>query len=295
MRCVGVALLACLIGSTHAAAGEVERVVVNGAQLAYRQAGRGTPLVLVHGGLQDYRVWEAHLAAFGARYRAIAYSRRNHFPNEVSADGTSDVMGGVHGDDLAGLIEGLGLGRVHVVAHSGGGLAALFFAAQHPELIRTLSVNEPPAAALLLNAAGGTEALAEFRARMTPAREAFRVGELERGMRLFADAVGGPGTYARRSETERRMMRDNVLERVADARTSTQAPAFSCEMAKRITAPTLLINGARSPAIFHRIVDELLRCVPDGERVVIPGASHTVPAENPTGFQDAVLAFLARN
>jgi pimeloyl-ACP methyl ester carboxylesterase len=279
----------------HAAAGEVERLLVNGTELAHVEAGRGAPVVLVHGGLQDYRLWEAHLVVFGQRYRAIAYSRRNHFPNAVSADGTSDAMGDVHGGDLAGLIKGLGLGRVHVVAHSGGALAALFVAAEHPELIRTLTVNEPPATALLLNSAGGPEVLAEFRARMTPAREAFRAGDLERGARLFADAVGGPGTFDRRSEAERRMMMDNVLERVADAKAASQPPPFTCEMARRISAPTLLMNGARSPAIFRRIVDELERCVPNRERVVVPDASHTVPGENPVGFDEAVLAFLAKH
>lgn len=295
MRGIGIALIASLIVPMYAAAGEVERVAVNGTELAYVEVGRGDPVVLVHGGLQDYRLWQTHLAVFSQRYRAIAYSRRNHFPNAVSTDGASDAMGDVHGDDLAGLIERLELGRVHVVAHSGGALAALFFAAEHPELIRSLSVNEPPATALLLEVPGGTEALAEFRARMTPARDAFQIGELERGALLFADAVGGPGTYERRSEAERRMMMDNVLERVADAKMSTQAPAFTCEMAKRIAAPTLLMNGAGSPTIFHRIIDELERCVPNRERMAIPDASHTVPSENPKGFSDAVLGFLAKN
>lgn len=194
-------LIACFVDPTRASAGEVERVVANGMELAYVETGRGAPLVLVHGGLQDYRLWRAHLGVFGQRYRAIAYSRRNHFPNAVSADGTSDMIGDVHGDDLAGLIERLALGRVHVVAHLGGALAALFFAVNHPELVRTLVVNEPPATGLLLNAADGAEVLAEFGARMTPAREAFRVGDLQRGLRLFADAVGGdprPTTVARK-------------------------------------------------------------------------------------------------
>jgi pimeloyl-ACP methyl ester carboxylesterase len=102
-------------------------------------------------------------------------------------------------------------------------------------------------------------------------------------------------TYERRSEAGRRMMMDNALERVADARASSQPPLFTCEMAKRITAPTLLMTGARSPAIFHRIVDELERCVPNRERVVIPDASHTVPGENPKGFDEAVLAFLVKH
>lgn len=288
-------LIACIVGPIGASGGEVKRVAANGTQLAYVETGRGAPVVLVHGGLQDYRLWQAHLDVFGQRYRTIAYSRRNHFPNAVSVDGVSDMMGHVHGDDLAGLVEGLALGRVHVVAHSGGGRAALFFAANHPELVRTLAVNEPAVPDLLMGAASGAEVLAELAARMTPAREAFLVGDLGRGLRLFADAVGGPGTYDRRSEAVRRMMMDNALERVADARASSQPPAFTCEMAKRITAPTLLMKGARSPAIFHRIWDELERCMPNSERVVIPDASHTVPGENPKGFDEAVLAFLAKH
>lgn len=288
-------LIACVVSLACATAGDVRHVTASGTELAYVQAGRGAPVVLVHGGLQDYRMWQGHLDVFGQHYRAIAYSRRNHFPNAVAANGISDRMGDVHGNDLAGLIEGLGLGRAHVVAHSGGALAALFFAANHPELIRTLTLNEPPATSLLSKVAGGPEVLAEFGSRAMPAREAFMAGNLQRGMQLFADAVGEPGTYDRRSEAERRMMMDNALERVADANMSSQPVAFTCEMAKRITAPTLLMNGARSPAMFHRIIDELARCVPSHERVVIPDSSHSVPGENPKSFDDAVLTFLAKH
>ena len=130
---------------------------------------------------------------------------------------------------------------------------------------------------------------------MNLAREAFRAGNLQRGLQLFADAVGGPGTYDRRPETVRRMMTDNALERVADATSSSQPSPFTCEMAKVISAPTLLMNGARSPPMFHRIIDELERCLPNSQRIVIRNASHTVPSENPKGFNEAVLAFLAKN
>jgi pimeloyl-ACP methyl ester carboxylesterase len=90
-------------------------------------------------------------------------------------------------------------------------------------------------------------------------------------------------------------MMDNALERVADATTSRPHPPFTSEMARRITAPTLLTNGARSPVFFHRIVDELERCLAQHERITIPGASHTVPGENPRAYDDAVLGFLARH
>jgi pimeloyl-ACP methyl ester carboxylesterase len=66
-------------------------------------------------------------------------------------------------------------------------------------------------------------------------------------------------------------------------------------MAQAIAAPTLLTNGEKSPAFFHRIVDELERWLPNRERVIIPGSSHTVPGENPSGYDEAVLSFIARH
>ena len=54
---------------------------MHGAEVSYVESGRGDPVVLVHGGLQDYRLWKDHIAAFAKHYRVIAYSGRNHFPN----------------------------------------------------------------------------------------------------------------------------------------------------------------------------------------------------------------------
>lgn len=56
----------------------------------------------------------------------------------------------------------------------------------------------------------------------------------------------------------------------------------------------LLTSGERSQAFFHRVVDELERCLPQAQRVVIPAASHTVPGESPQLYGDAVLAFLGQ-
>lgn len=271
----------------------MKTAAVNGATLAYVEAGRGDPLILVHGGLQDHRLWAPLLGTLSQRYLVIAYSRRNHFPNAESLDGAPDNAADIHGDDVAALISALGLARAHVVGHSSGEHAALFFAANHPQMVRSLVLDEPPAAGLLLTAPGGDEVLKEFATRFAPAWEAFRTGELPSAMRLFADAVGGPGTYDRRPEAVRRMMIGNAAAHQAEARSTSRA-VFTCDMAGRITAPVLLTNGERSPPFFHRITEQLERCLPNEERVSIPGASHTVPAEQPDAFARAVLAFLER-
>lgn len=135
----------------------------------------------------------------------------------------------------------------------------------------------------------------QFGSKLAPAREAFVKDDLDTAVRLFADGVGGPGTYERRSDAVRRMMEDNALAHKADATTRLPRPAFNCDMAKRIAMPVLLTGGERSPPFFGRILDELERCLPNRERVTIPASSHTVPDENAAAFNAAVLAFVAKN
>src|SRR5262245_60299590 len=85
-----------LMASGVAAADDVKRIAVNGTELAYVELGQGEPVIFVHGGLQDYRMWAEHLPKFAVRYRAIAYSRRNHFPNSASAEGMPDGAADAH-------------------------------------------------------------------------------------------------------------------------------------------------------------------------------------------------------
>lgn len=286
-------LILCPVHLAPAIGADVKQVSVNGMQFAYVEAGQGEPVVLVHGGLQDYRFWNAHLPVLAKTYRVIAYSRQNHFPNATSRDGLPDAAADVHGEDLAAILTGLGVKRAHIVAHSAGAHAALFFASNHPEMVQTLIINEPPATGLLAGTLVGADVLKAQAARMAPSREAFEKGDIDAALRLFAEGVGGPGTYERRSESDRKMMSDNALSSVADAISTRPRAVFTCDMARRISAPTLVTNGERSPDFFHRIVDELERCLPQRTRVTIPGSSHTVPGEAPHAYDEAVLAFIA--
>jgi non-heme chloroperoxidase len=128
-----------------------------------------------------------------------------------------------------------------------------------------------------------------------PAREAVKAGDAKAGIPLFVNAVGGPGSYERRSDADKKMNLDNVASYQADATTRRPRPVLTCEMAKAINAPTLLSNGERSPKFFYRIIDQLEVCLPNRERIVVAGSSHTVPAENPDAYNQAVLAFLSKH
>jgi len=294
-RTTAAALIFAGAMCTLAAANDVKRISANGTELSYVEAGQGEPVIFVHGALQDYRMWAGRLPEFAGRYRAIAYSRRNHFPNDVSLDGLSDAAADTHGEDLAAFVRALGLSRVRMVAHSSGAHAALFFAARYPDMVISLALNEPTATGLLAGVPGVADTLKEWGNRQAPAREAAKAGDTQRAIPLFVDAVGGPGAYERRPDADKKMNLDNVASFQADATTKLPRPVFTCEMAKAIKVPTLLSSGERSPKFFYLIMDQLEACLANRERIVIAGSSHTVPSESPEAFNQAVLAFLGKH
>src|SRR5262249_12327797 len=155
-------------------------------------------------------------------------------------DGAADL----HAQDLAALVSQLSDGPAHTVAHSAGAHASLFFAANHPDKVRTLSINEPPASGVLADAPGGPEIVQAFTATLSPARAAFRAGDIEGGLRLFNEAVSGPGDYEQRPEAQKQMMRDNAAAHVADAIASRPRPVFTSDMARALSVRALITNGA---------------------------------------------------
>src|SRR3954453_8858651 len=231
-----ILFIGCTMG-TAAMADEVKRASANGTELSYVEVGQGEPVIFVHGGLQDYRMWQEHLPKFASRYRAIAYSRRNNFPNDASPDGMPDGAADAHGEDLAAFVRALGLSKVRVVAHSSGAHAALFFAALHPEMIVSLALNEPPATGILVGVPDVADMLKDWGNGLAPAREALKAGDTKAGIPLFVNGVGGPGAHERRSDADKQMNLDNIASYQADATTKRPRPVFTCDMAKAINAP----------------------------------------------------------
>ena len=127
---------------------KTKEVGVDGLTLHYIELGQGTPVVLVHGTLEDYRTWDGQLEAFSKGYRLISYSRRYHYPNEWPKDAT-DFSVTLHARDLAAFIKALNLPPVHLVGHSYGAFIAFLVARDHPEVIRSLTLGEPPVMPLL--------------------------------------------------------------------------------------------------------------------------------------------------
>ena len=185
MQIIGFAVALFILGEVRTAnADELKRASANGTELSCVEVGQGEPVIFVHGGLQDYRMWLQHLPKFADRYRAIAYSRRDHFPNEASPKRMPDGAADAHGEDLAAFIRARALSKVRVVAHSSGAHTALFFSAAHPEMVISLALNEPPAIGILAGVLDVSDMLKDWNNGMAPAREALKAGDVTiRGFR----------------------------------------------------------------------------------------------------------------
>jgi pimeloyl-ACP methyl ester carboxylesterase len=274
---------------------EPQKIHVNGVEPHYIDCGTGEPLVLVHGGVGDYRSWEPQLGPFSHHFRVVAYSQRYSYPNHnpVIAPNHSAVT---EAEDLAALIHQLMLGPVHLVGASHGAYAALALALQHPDVVHTLVLAEPPIHGWAKDVPGGEALFAEFMTTVRePVRSAFERGEVHEAMRLFTDSLGGPGNFERLSPAARAARLENTRALQALTQSSDPFPMLTREAVQRLTVPTLIVEGEKTIKLHKLVDDELLRCLSGSERVIIPHATHRSAGENPDAFNSAVLTFLRKN
>ena len=296
-----ILLVACTnaaIQATNSENGaELKSMRVNEATLHYIERGHGTPVVLVHGALGDYRTWDGQLEEFSIGHTVIAVSMRGHYPNPSSdaaaggATGLNEVA--VQAEDLAEFIRSLDLGPVHLVGHSGGALRSLLVARNHPNLLRSLTLGEPPAFSLFPPGSEGDLLAQRFVADVTiPAAEAFQNGDDKLGVERFIGGVVGKDIFAAYPEYRHTALLDNAWTLNFGLADKAPPPNFTCADASGIRVPTLLIEGALSPKMFILALDILEECLPTSSRASIADASHGLEMENPEAFNETVLTFL---
>lgn len=268
-------------------------IQIDGTQLEYFEAGEGEPVVFVHGTLGDFRSWGMQMDDFAKSFRAISYSRRYHYPNQCRGD-ESDYSPVAHADDLAAFIAALGLDSAHIVGSSYGAYVALFLAKRHPERVRSLVVGEPPDLPLLEQNPEGRKVRDEFLATVwNPAAETVEQGHTEEGIRLFIDGVVAEGAFDQFPSEVQALILDNACEFKAEPASPEFWTPFTCDDARSVKAPTLLLTGENSLPMLKFVVDELDSCLPNKQYETIPDATHEMAADNPSAYNKTVIAFIA--
>jgi len=221
------------------------------------------PVLLVHGSNtpDPERTWR-YQRELADEYRLLVLHRRGYgrSPDVEKPDFEIDVH------DIVAILERAG--GAHLVGFSYGGVLTLLATARRPNLVRSLTLIEPPAYAV----ARGNPTVADTVARMLPlfARDAH--GELptpETFIRGFRAVLGiephDPGPL---SPADRRGIRGSLLEpppSAADIPLDTLAVT---------TMPKLIATGAWNPALDA--VAAVLAARLSAEHVMIPGAGHSV-------------------
>ncbi|NBF00155.1 alpha/beta fold hydrolase [Nonomuraea sp. KC401] len=115
---------------------------VNGIKLVYREEGdpSAPALLLLHGRTADHNDWNGITQHFAARYHVLAPDLRGHGASERPGEYAVPAMA----DDVAALLDDLGIERATVVGHSLGGIVAYLLAMGRPERVERLVLEDPP-------------------------------------------------------------------------------------------------------------------------------------------------------
>jgi pimeloyl-ACP methyl ester carboxylesterase len=258
-----------------------EKRFINGLKISFEMKGTGEPLVLLHGGLSDSRIWGWQVDELSKDYTVLAWDApgcgRSDDPPENFE--LSD-----YADCLAELLRELGLEKPHVLGLSFGGGLAIEFYHRYPDI---------PASLILASAyAGWAGSLPQEMVKE-------RVDRAMEQLKMDPDEVVEEWIPSLFSES----VPKKVVQEVADVMSEfhpagmrTMLRAFAKadlrEVLPNIKVPVLLLYGdadLRSP--LH-IGKEMHRLIPNSTLEIVQGVGHVINIEVPTFFNDEVRSFL---
>ncbi len=264
----------------------------DGVQLYYEVSGSGTPVIFVHEFAGDHRAWEPQMRHFGRRYMAITYAARGYPPSDVPDD-VSKYSQARAADDIAAVLDALGIAKAHVVGLSMGGFATLHFGFRHPD--RALSL-------VVAGCGYGAEkgASEKFRSEVD-AVAAFLDSE---GIRAFAAKYAyGPTRVQFENKDPRGFaeFKQQLSEHSAIGARNTQLgvqkerPSLYdlVDQMKALTVPTLVLTGDEDwPCLQPALL--MKQTIPTAALSVMPNCGHTINIEDPDQFNRLVSDFIVQ-
>jgi 3-oxoadipate enol-lactonase len=258
-------------------------VKAGGISIYAIEAGRGRPLVFLHGLGWDHSLWRDAVERFSDRYRVIAGDTRGH--------GRSDKPPGPYtiaafAEDWHRALGALGVEAACVVGFSQGGMIAQLLALEHPERIAALvlvstSCRSDPA----------LRAKMEERIRLARAEGATAAAWLA-ARSVFSKAF----TAARPQRIEEFVQWRAAMEQ--EPLFEATRAGYDFDLSARLPTlkiPTLVMYGDEDALTPPPVVRQVAECVPGAELVGVAGAGHMIPVEKRAEFESLLARFLEKH
>ncbi len=246
-------------------------------RLAIRDAGQGSPVVLLHGLFGSARNLGGLARALAPAHRVVSMDLRNHGDSPHAAGMGYDTMA----EDVADTMQAAGLERAAILGHSMGGKVAMRLALSAPQRVSRLVVADIAPVAYPSHFGGFARAMAAMPATLS---------------RSAADAMLAPDVP---DPAIRSFLLHNFRPgegwRIGLAEIVAALPRIENwdALGERYDGPTLFVTGAQSDYVTPEHRPAILRLFPTAKFVAIEGAGHWLHAEQPAAFNAAVAAFLA--
>ena len=254
----------------------------NDIDVAWFEAGRGDPLVLIHGLADDHRAWRRTLPDLMLRHRVIMYDLRGHGQTSLGKpDGTLRQLGA----DMIGLMDSLGVERADIAGFSLGGTIAMRVAIDNPGRVRGLvlvatssrvgrSAGDWYRQRVAMVGAGDPQ-LRETLDQDTADVYAESPGELEDGLLIRRQSTADPRGYA------------NACAAMAALNAAPLDPEL-----ERITAATLIVASERDRHCPPKAAEIIAAGIKGSKLEVLPDAGHPIPVEKPRELARSISSFL---
>jgi pimeloyl-ACP methyl ester carboxylesterase len=241
--------------------------------------GGAPAVVLLHASVGDRRMWEPVRGHLAHTFRVVTPDLRGYGDTPLPPEPYSDA------DDVATLLDHLGIADAAIVGTSFGGRVALELAARHPARVRQLVLFSPALRGIARGA--DIQAFDDAEAAMLAAHD------VEGAVRLNLNTWLGPeATLAAREALAGMQRRAFEIQLAADddaARTGVAPQPEQVDVdLTRIAVPTLVLAGGRDLEHSRTVAAQIAATVPGSEHLVLPWAAHLAPLERP----DAVVSLL---
>ncbi len=260
----------------------MKKLNINNVELAYRDEGRGEPIVFLHAFPLNQTMWDNQVAEFRSTYRIITFDWRGFGASSVGSEnhGLTDFA-----DDLANLLDELKIRSAIICGLSMGGYSAFAFYRKYADRVKALVLCDTRAAA-------DTEEGKSARYEMA---ELARQRGVQALIEIMTPKLLGETTLKDKPqivEQVKKMIEAAHSEGIAKALIGMAQRADSTELLARIICPTLIIVGDEDKLTPPADAEKMNRAIASSQLRVIENAGHLPNLEEPDSFNQALANFL---